>query len=323
MIRLEQPATSDWDFPRTVAGLTVLVEAGRDAGAPPAELLSGSGISEADLEDPQGEVTAEQELRVVRNLRRMAPGVTGGDVGRRYHVSTFGFLGFALLSSRTLLDAMNLALRFIDLSFTFGMPSATVENTDVVIRVDGSSVPADVEEFLVDRDLSAIGAIIGELVPTGVGLRRSGATMRFDARHLDTPLPQSHPQTLAVCERLCLETATDRRRRTGLVQDVRVLVAQTVGRGAPMTEVAARLGLSTRTLRRRLAAEGVTYKTLVDEVRASLAVELLSSAGLSVEDTAIRLGYAESASFIHAYRRWNGVTPSAHRQQLIAQRPRR
>lgn len=90
-----------------------------------------------------------------------------------------------------------------------------------------------------------------------------------------------------------------------------------------MAEVAARLGLSTRTLRRRLAAEGVTYKTLVDEVRASLAVELLSSAGLSVEDTAIRLGYAESASFIHAYRRWKGVTPSAHRQQLIAQRPRR
>lgn len=260
---------------------------------------------------------------MVRNLRQLAPGLTGDDVGHRYHLSTFGFLGFALLSSRTLLDAMNLASRFIDLSFTFGIPSATLEGSEVVIRVDGSAVPADVEDFLVDRDLSAIGAIIGELVPTGVGLRRSGLALHFDARHLDTPLPQGHPQTLAVCERLCLQAATDRRRRTGLVQQVRVLVTQSVGRGAPMAEVAAQLGLSPRTLRRRLAAEGVGYKTLVDEVRASLAVEMLASAGLSVEDTAIRLGYAESASFIHAYRRWNGVTPSAHRRELIARHPPR
>jgi Helix-turn-helix domain len=65
------------------------------------------------------------------------------------------------------------------------------------------------------------------------------------------------------------------------------------------------------------------YKTLVGEVRASLAEAMLSSAGLSVEDAAIGLGYAESASFIHAYRRWNGVTPSAHRRQLIARHPPR
>jgi AraC-like DNA-binding protein len=78
-----------------------------------------------------------------------------------------------------------------------------------------------------------------------------------------------------------------------------------------MGAVADRLGVSERTLRRRLAGEGTSYQRLLDEVRASLADELIGTGRLSVEEIAVRLGYAEASSFIAAHRRWTGETPGA------------
>ncbi|WP_211153216.1 helix-turn-helix domain-containing protein [Nocardia farcinica] len=74
-------------------------------------------------------------------------------------------------------------------------------------------------------------------------------------------------------------------------------------------EVARALHLSTRTMRRRLGEAGTSYQILRDEVRETLAEQMLGTGALSVHDVAIRLGYAESASFIHAFKHWKGVRP--------------
>ena len=71
--------------------------------------------------------------------------------------------------------------------------------------------------------------------------------------------------------------------------------------------------MSERTLRRRLADAGTGYQALLDEVRQALAEEMLDTGVLSVEDVAQRLGYAEASSFIHAFKRWRGMTPSQYR----------
>jgi AraC-like DNA-binding protein len=80
-----------------------------------------------------------------------------------------------------------------------------------------------------------------------------------------------------------------------------------------LAEVASMLHLSPRTLRRRLAEEGTSYRTLLDEVRGQLAEELLLNEQLTVEEVAQRLGYAETSSFTHAFRRWTGQGPRALR----------
>ncbi|MGZ6744748.1 MAG: AraC family transcriptional regulator ligand-binding domain-containing protein [Nocardioides sp.] len=318
---LEEPAARHWDFPRAVAGVARLVEHARAHGLAVADALAGSGLDPADLEHPEREVTAAQELRVVRTLLGHLAGRDGAEgaglaLGATYHVSTFGIFGYALLASRSVLDAINVALRFLDLSFTFAMPTARVDDGTVVVDVDGSTLPADVRRFLVERDASAMATVLGELVPGGVGARLeagpTSARITFPASVLDRPLPQANPQTVAVCEALCRDVVARRRERTGLAREVRVLVAQALPTGAPMAGTAAALGLSERTLRRRLGEEGVRYQQLVDEVRESLARELLGT-GLLVEDVAQRLGYAEASSFIHAFRRWTGRTPAAYR----------
>ncbi|MEM0964324.1 MAG: helix-turn-helix transcriptional regulator, partial [Bacteroidota bacterium] len=69
------------------------------------------------------------------------------------------------------------------------------------------------------------------------------------------------------------------------------------------------LGVSVRTLQRQLATEGTTYAEVVERTRRSAASRLLD-AGISVQEVASRLGYAEPTSFTRAYRRWHGHPPS-------------
>jgi len=314
-MRLPPPAADDWEFPRAAAGIAHLVEYAAARGADRPALLAGTGLRLADLEVPDREVTAAQELRVVRTLQQLFPGA-GADVGATYRAESFGVFGFALLASRTVLDAMELALRFIDLSHTFAIPSAEVVGERVVITVEGGRLPRDVRAFLVARDATAIDAVLASLVPGGVGARlvlgTDRAVLDLAVAELDRPLPpRGSPE---VAEALCRDVVAPRRSRAGVVGDVRVLITQQLPAGAPMGAVAAELGLTERSLRRRLVAEGTSYQALLDEVRSAIARSLLGArATIPVADVAARLGYADAAAFSHAFRRWTGTTPASYR----------
>ena len=313
---LPEPVTRDWDFARGVAGVAVLVEYAVEQGVPARTVLAGTHLSVADLAEVDREVTAAQELRVVRNLIRSGHG-DGVAVGRKYHLSTFGIFGYALLSSRTLLDAMDVALKFLDLTYIFVIPQVRLSEGRVLIELDAQALPADVRDFLADRDVSAIDTMLAEVFAAPLPTRLSADrwTLSFPAEYLERRLPQANPSTRALCEQLCADLATRRRDGSGLAQQVRVLLAQRLAFDASLDGVADALGLSGRTLRRRLAAEGTSFQALLDQVRSSLARQLLDSGALGVEEVAHRLGYAEASSFIQAHRRWHGSTPTGRSRE--------
>jgi AraC-like DNA-binding protein len=87
-----------------------------------------------------------------------------------------------------------------------------------------------------------------------------------------------------------------------------------------MSEVAQHLDVHPRTLRRALSAEGTTFEELRDSVRLAMAQELLSMSSLEIADLALTLDYATPSTFIHAFRRWTGVTPAAWRNSRRAAR---
>lgn len=355
MPTLEQPAARDWDFPRAASGTGLLVDHAVEHGMTATAALRGTGLVEADLADPGREVTAAQELRVVRNLLAGLPPehgrAAGVRVGARYHASTFGIFGYALMSSPTVLDAVNVALRFIDLSHTFTIPVPTLEGDQVVVELRDDGIPADVRRFVVERDLAAMHTVLDDLLPGGVPFTSArlalegpadgdgssydevlglvpafgaeGHGFSFAAAYLERPLPQGNPRTVAVCEAMCRDVVSARRARSGLTQHVRVLVTQRVAHGATLPAVASDLGLSERTLRRRLAEEGTSFQALLDEVRDSLAGEMLATGRMPVEDVALRLGYAEASSFIHAFKRWRGTTPTRFQRDAAGPAPLR
>jgi len=345
-----RPAVTAWTFPRGAASVALMARFAAEHGVPMEDVLHGSGITPAAATDPGTQIDAHQELAVVRNLvrrlgHRQALGI---EVGRRYRLSTFGIFGFACLSSQTLRDVISFALRYWDLSFAFAIP--VVEITDGRLRLElrDDDVPEDVRRFAVERDIAAIFTVLRELLTEPVGLLSQrfrfpappegelaayrdvlGVRPEFGARDnvgyldgalLDRPLPKADPRTVAECEAVCRELVARKRARTGLSQQVRArllrLGALEAGIDAGMEAVARDLHISVRTLRRRLAEDGTSYRELRDEVREALAEELLATGALSVSDVAIRLGYAEATSFIAAFRRWKGMTPAAYARRL-------
>ena len=77
---------------------------------------------------------------------------------------------------------------------------------------------------------------------------------------------------------------------------------------------AALMNVSERTLARRLADCGLTYGTLIDEVRFAEAKKLLLESGLRVEDVAVSVGFSDQSNFTRMFRRVGGLTPRAYRK---------
>ena len=81
--------------------------------------------------------------------------------------------------------------------------------------------------------------------------------------------------------------------------------------------MARELGVSERTLHRRLKDEGMTYAEVYDGVRDRMAREYLKTDRVTVAEVAFLLGFSESSAFVRAFRRWTGFSPSDFRQSLI------
>ncbi len=300
---------------------------------PASVTLAGTGLTLEDLRTPGQEIPGSAELTVLRNLQIACPAADLAlAAGARYHLTTYGIWGFALASSPTVRSALDVGSRFVDLSFTFCTLEVEEDSDRLSLCLDGSGVPADVRAFVVTRDLAGLRTIVAELTQSAVPLGSLSVTLpepadvtpwvelfgrrpefgaarnvaTLDAAFLDLPLPQADELTAAATEAQCRELVERRRARTGVAGQVRDALLD-----APMPgleAVARDRHVSVRTLRRQLTAEGASYRGLVEEVREALAEELLR-AGLPVEQVARRLGYAETASFTHAFSRWKGSSP--------------
>ena len=94
----------------------------------------------------------------------------------------------------------------------------------------------------------------------------------------------------------------------------RLLHARPAFRTPSMHDAARHLGISVRSLRRRLSEEGVSYRGLVASVLANAAKEVLQDGQASVDDAARATGYSETTAFHRAFKRWTGVTPKEFRR---------
>jgi AraC-like DNA-binding protein len=156
--------------------------------------------------------------------------------------------------------------------------------------------------------------------------RHFGTKLRFGAEHaalvfptgdLDRPLLEKDPEAYV---RLRDELEKMDRSHGGSLLSNKVrrllrgmLAAGSGPHGLDLPGIARLLELHPRTLTRRLRGEGVTFSSILDKTRYEFARQLLRDTRLPVADISVALGYAESASFNHAFRRWSGTTATAWR----------
>src|SRR5690606_15579388 len=138
----------------------------------------------------------------------------------------------------------------------------------------------------------------------------------FDRMQMERPLTQANEPARLMAMEQCRRLLDARKARGGLAHSVRSRLVTASARMPTMHNVANDLCMTSRALRRRLVDEGTSFAELRDEVRQTLADERLNGQRLSVAQVAERLGYAEPASFVNAFKRWHGTTPHASRLAL-------
>jgi len=134
------------------------------------------------------------------------------------------------------------------------------------------------------------------------------ALMNTASLHKDEDV---HEALRAIAERRILRL-TQHTPFTLRVRDL--LVEQAQAHQPDMSRVARVLGLSKRSLRRRLVSEASSYKTIAKEALAIVAKQHLRNGRLTIKETAYEMGFADTSTFHRAFKRWTGRTPSAYRE---------
>jgi AraC-like DNA-binding protein len=252
-------------------------------------------------------------------------------VGMQMRLSSHGFLGFAAMTAGTVREALELATRFA---------STRTSVIGLALHVEGKRASLVIEERIelgALRELVVIALIVGiwqlgqaltgksldgiaecafakpaYAVPDGNRMRfgRPNHRLVFAAQLLDLPLISADitATRLATTQ---LERELAAVIDAGLPGRIRSALGDAEDRSLP--EVAKKLHLSTRTLKRKLADHGTTFSAIRDDLRRQRALLLLDNRALSIGEIAGRLGYTELPNFTRAFRKWTGMTPLAYR----------
>ena len=144
---------------------------------------------------------------------------------------------------------------------------------------------------------------------------QSATSMAFDREIADRPQMHQHPELYDL-----LRTEAQRRldrMTTGVGPANRLreyLLAMPPSRIPEISAAARDLGMSERSLRRRLASDGTSYRDVVRSALEASAGRMLRDPARTIKDTAVALGFADAAAFHHAFKRWTGMTPGEYRR---------
>lgn len=159
-----------------------------------------------------------------------------------------------------------------------------------------------------------------------------GCRVKFKADHnalvfresdLDRPFVTHNAEMLAVLGPQLDEELRTHQSRQSVHEQVKLSLKRLLaGQRPSIQEVARALGLSSRTLQRRLTESGFTFQRVLEEARRELAAHYLRHSGLELNEIAYLLGYDDPNSFFRAFHDWEGTTPgqwrSSHRREEAA-----
>lgn len=339
---LDEMRTEDLEkptVPMTYARL--LLEAVEVHGVDRDDVLRATGLDPATLEDPTDRLSVLAFGRLAeRALADADAPALGYEIALSSSLMSHGIIGFGMMTSSSLRDAIDLGIEFLHLRVPMlsahlrvDGPVAAVSVVETVplgalrevlfdlflvklVRIGQSLTenrlrPADVELWF-DYPQPAHHAAFRHRLPP-MRFEMGTNELRFPAALLDRRPGTADPTNARLVEEQCRAEEA----RLGLPVDVtaqvRAELQNRVDRYPALSEVAAALHTSSRTLKRRLHDHGTSFQVLLDDTRRAEAIELLTTTSQSVDQVARRLGYADARSFRRAFHVWTGTTPGAFR----------
>ena len=308
-----------------------------EQGVPGSALLEGTGISQQVLDDASGFVSASDQDRFLANAIRLSGDpMPGLRLGRRLNISAHGSAGFAGLTAANARAALQVAVRYFPLITE--LISLRLEEGATVACVHVQPLPGlteRCEQFVIQTLFSSISLMAGFLLgPKAGGLQldlpgakdnalldglpelREGVRfstgrycIRLPSAVLETPFALADAPAHQLAIQRCERELAQLNNRKSFADRLYQQLLDSDDSMPTLEQLANDLQLSSRTLHRRLEAEGKRFRDLLNKARMSKAERLLRR-GWSVTDIAHALGYGDSANFTRAFRRHYGLPPS-------------
>ncbi|QFU74436.1 AraC family transcriptional regulator [Halioglobus maricola] len=264
-------------------------------------------------------------------------------VGKRLGIASFGTFGFALMSCANLRESIRLLLRYGQLLFE-PIWKAYEHDGGLLLRANPTLGTPLRRQLVTELSLSNVAAVgrslYGRQVARAEGIevqfgyprpahsacykRCFDTPVKFNCEHsqmfvpahvFDTPVKTANRTEHVVFQQQCEEMLRELATVEKTTAAVRQLLIQSAGDFLDIAQVADKLHISERTLRRRLDAESASFRAIVEEVKDLLAREYLTATELTVAEIAQLLDYSDAANFRRAFTGWNGITPSEYRQR--------
>lgn len=306
-------------------------------------LLINAGLSGQMLQQPDALVPLLQAgavfLQILQATQDHGLGLTAGSLvqPRSYQV-----LGYAVLSSSTLAEAIDRLIRYEKLVGKLGSTELIRVGDQCQLRWH-CPLQGEWTRYLKEAAISGWVTFARSLLPDSIApdavyfehaaqiplqryhdvlhcpvvMAADWSGVAFPAALLTTPITSADPGLRALMDAQAQQLLQDFDATTNLVNEVRAQIAQRLPNGEPTLETVAQgLNLSMRTLQHRLKNNGVAFKDLVDSVRRVLVLHYLQDQRWALIDVAFLLGFSEQSAFSRAFKRWYGEAPQEYRKRL-------
>jgi AraC-like DNA-binding protein len=299
------------------------------------ELLAAAGLRRADLTKPDARISCGAYGAVLARAQqeRFTPNLAL-ELARVTPLGAWPLVDYLVVTADTVAAGVRQLARYLRI---IGAPfSIEVRDEGEPIRVEMTTltVPFAIEfdaalmvlhfrneaEGVFEASLSFTHALddpvdFARILGCPISSNASWSGIILPRQTWRLPLRRRDPILRQVLEGHANEMLARLPARTGLALEVqRALALRVAGGNTRINSIGRELGLSARTVQRRLADEGVSYQKLLDDARKAVAGRHLAESRLAIGEIAYLLGYSEAAAFHRAFKRWYGRTPEAFRE---------
>jgi AraC-like DNA-binding protein len=319
---------------------TGLVEAMTAAGCDCEQILSPLGLSAEKLDDPEGFVASAAFAQILHAAARASgDDCFGLHFGERFNPRDVGALLYVVLNSPTFGDGFANASRYLKVHneaarFTF-VPGPRVSQLQFALDLPaglrgqqteyGLAVMLNALRLMAGSQWAPIEVHLEHAAPArpAEAIRVFGAPVSYgrpvnafvvEREFADRPVPAADARLYPVLRDYLERVLAEMPAEDGMITAVRRAIGEAMRHGEPtLGQVAARLALGARTLQRKLKAQNVAFKELVDDTRRHFSLRYLRDRTTTLSEVSYLLGYSEVSAFNRAFRRWTGSTPSEFR----------
>ena len=299
-------------------------------------------FDEATLRNPDARIPFATIVRLYENAAELTGDEAFGlHMGESADPRAFDVLGYSVINSPTFGAALQRVVRY---NFIWTNGSAfEISHHDSATRINYFYLDHCIPERRHDAEMTlAAIACLGRSVtgvewfPLAVSFQHSqprdtsehrrifGCPIQFQAAAnelviasamLDLPIIKADPGLCAVLDRHAEELLARYPRSNDFLARLREIIRSELNGGDPgLDRVAQQLGMSSRTLQRKLRDHGTTHQDVLDQMRHDLATRYLQQPEMAIGEVAYLLGFSESSAFHRAFKRWTGVTPTEFRK---------